>query len=54
VSHYEEPKFTHEKLWVALMWIAIAVFPVAVLHCPPVAHALFWLFAPFRDHLGSG
>jgi hypothetical protein len=49
----QEPKFKHQWLWVTLMWVGIGLFPVAVVHCPPMAHVLFWLFAPFRDHLSG-
>ena len=28
MTHDEEPKFKHQTLWVALMWVALVVFAV--------------------------
>jgi hypothetical protein len=35
----DEPKFTHERLWVVCMWIGIAVFAVLYFQHP---HLLDW------------
>ena len=49
----DDERCAHQRFWVIVMWVAIALFPVAVAKYPTLDHALFWLFAPFRDHLSA-
>lgn len=42
-----------ERIGVVAMWVGLGLFAVAVAKCPTLDHGLFWLFAPFRDHLSA-